>query len=132
VLLAYAAEKQIASWRQIVVVSLGDDDETHHWAKELGLKFPVIIAPERSNSFKWDYRIPGTPFFCVLNANGRVQAQGYASTDPSLFMPDFRSRNIIAQRIKSTAGKSSCCYPECDSARFGTTTLTGKNQKNRN
>ena len=83
VLLAYAAaEVQIkAAGRQIVVVSLGDDDETHHWAKELDLKIPIIVAPERTNSFKRDYRIPGAPFFCVLDADGRVQARGYASAD---------------------------------------------------
>jgi signal peptidase I len=67
---------------ELVIVSLLPEDETRTLTENLPTTTtPVLIAPEYTNSIKKDYRVDSTPFFFVINAQGKVQASGYASTN---------------------------------------------------
>lgn len=62
----------------IVLVSVGNEEATKKLLVENGVSFPVIFAPQSINSFKKDYKIPGTPSFCIVDTNSKVFATGLA------------------------------------------------------
>lgn len=67
---------------ELVIVSLLPEDETRNLTENLPTTTTrVLIAPEPTNSIKKDYRVDRAPFFSVINAQGKVQASGYASTN---------------------------------------------------
>lgn len=66
---------------ELIIVSLLPADETRHLMENLPTTTPVLIAPEQTNSIKKDYRVDRAPFFSVINAQGKVQSSGYASTN---------------------------------------------------
>ncbi len=61
---------------QLILVSEAEYAETAALIKEFELTFPTLIAPRLSNSFMEDYKVIGTPYFCLVSSEGKVQATG--------------------------------------------------------
>lgn len=65
---------------EMVVVSGDEREPTEALIEELQVELPVLIAPRSNNTFLSDYKITATPSYCLLNAQGEVQATGIASS----------------------------------------------------
>jgi peroxiredoxin len=65
---------------ELVLVSIDEAAETEEFVKELELTLPVLVAPQASNPFKKDYQIPGNPFYCLIDARGKIQSTGFPNT----------------------------------------------------
>ena len=72
--LAPKAEK--AGVQMVLVNTDGDKEEAEALVQKHGLKLPMILAPFDGNSFAEDYKAMMTPFFCLLNPEGEVEAAG--------------------------------------------------------
>lgn len=76
-------KEQRAATRQagieLVLVSGDEREDTEALVAELGLDYPLLIAPRTSNPFFADYKIALTPSFCLLNQQGKVRASGIPS-----------------------------------------------------
>lgn len=64
---------------EIVFVGLDELDEAKMFSQELGLTLPMLVAPLEGNSFKKDYKVAGTPFFCLLDKDHKVEAAAFFS-----------------------------------------------------
>lgn len=64
---------------ELVLVSNEDDQLTRAFAEEFAIRLPVLAAPHQSNPFTKDYKINGTPSFCLVDPAGVVQAGGFPS-----------------------------------------------------
>jgi methylamine dehydrogenase accessory protein MauD len=62
---------------KILMISNGSLDENRRLAEAQDFQFPVLI---HEGSVAKDYRVPGTPFFYVIDADGIITAVGYASS----------------------------------------------------
>jgi peroxiredoxin len=62
---------------ELVLVSIDEAAETEQFVADLKLTLPVLVAPQESSRFKKDYQVPGNPFFCLIDAQGRVQSTGF-------------------------------------------------------
>jgi len=61
----------------IILVS-NDDLETSKEHFSVYSNFnDVLIAPRTENQFMNDYKVPATPYFCLVNNEGLVQANGF-------------------------------------------------------
>ena len=61
---------------QLVLVSEAEHAETVALVREFELTLPTLIAPRLSNPFMEDYKVVGTPYFCLVSSEGKVQATG--------------------------------------------------------
>ncbi|MEO8970136.1 MAG: signal peptidase I [Ktedonobacteraceae bacterium] len=68
-----AAQSQV----QFVLVSGADVAQTRPFIAMLATSLPVLVAPISSNPFLQDYDISCTPYFCLINERGIVQATGF-------------------------------------------------------
>lgn len=59
----------------VVMVSLGSGEENRQVAQEQGFSFPVLEGDEEVMAA---YRVPGTPFFYVLDGEGMILRSGFA------------------------------------------------------
>lgn len=66
---------------ELVLVSLSDVAQVQALVNSSGIQLPILITPQEGD-FERDYRIPGTPAFCMLNASGKVHISGVAGTTP--------------------------------------------------
>ncbi|GHO91127.1 hypothetical protein KSF_011750 [Reticulibacter mediterranei] len=69
----------VPSGTELVFVSGDEREPTEAMVEELQVDWPVLIAPRNTNSFFSDYKISATPSYCLINAQGEVQATGIAS-----------------------------------------------------
>lgn len=68
-----------------VFVSQNDLPTTKSFFEKFnGNNVPVLVAPKVSNPFLIDYKVPGTPFLYLIDAQGRVQEFGFMETWHSL------------------------------------------------
>ncbi|MFZ6026977.1 MAG: peroxiredoxin family protein [Chloroflexota bacterium] len=61
----------------VLVNIIGDFDAVREMATELKLMLPLLHAPQKSNSFARDYKVMGTPFYCLVDEKGIVQSMNY-------------------------------------------------------
>jgi methylamine dehydrogenase accessory protein MauD len=61
---------------ELILVSLADQTETRAFVDKYSIKVPILVAPQGSNSFTENYKVPGTPFYCLLDKEGKVQSTG--------------------------------------------------------
>lgn len=66
---------------QFVMVSVGDTEETRTFVDEFDISIPLLLAPVVSNDFLKDYNFSGTPYYCFIDAQGKVQSAGYPSLE---------------------------------------------------
>ncbi|MCS7283315.1 MAG: TlpA family protein disulfide reductase [Anaerolineae bacterium] len=59
----------------VVMVSLGSGEENRQVAQEQGFAFPVL---EGNEEVMTTYRVPGTPYFYVLDGEGVILRWGFA------------------------------------------------------
>lgn len=70
---------------ETVLVSTSTRDETLTMAQRAHLNMPILVAPAGENPFMQDYKVMGTPYYCLVDANGKVKRHGHASVgSPSL------------------------------------------------
>lgn len=62
---------------ELILVSVVEKDETKSFKEEMEINLPILIAPMGKNPFTQDYKTGGTPFYCMINANGKVEATGF-------------------------------------------------------
>ncbi|NUQ84742.1 MAG: TlpA family protein disulfide reductase [Anaerolineales bacterium] len=61
---------------ELVLVSDGDEEKTRPLMDGLGDGLSVLLAPREHNPFFSDYKAIGTPSYCLIDTNGKVQAAG--------------------------------------------------------
>jgi len=61
---------------ELVLVSDADEEKTRPLIDGLADGLPVLVAPREHNPFFTDYKAMGTPSYCLIDAQGRVQAAG--------------------------------------------------------
>ncbi len=66
---------------QVVMVSRGSAEENRRLVEEQGLGFPVLVWEE---GMAQEYRVPGTPFFYVVDERGVIANKGFANTQEQL------------------------------------------------
>jgi signal peptidase I len=63
----------------VVCVFVGDYDDLAKistFVEELHMTTPILFAPPEQNTFRKDYRVPGTPAYCYIDEQGIVVAAG--------------------------------------------------------
>lgn len=71
-------ERVMDSNIQFFFVSIENQEKTQPFIEENDLdKFPFLFAPMDSNAFMKDYKIPGTPFFVLIDTKGKIKSTGY-------------------------------------------------------
>jgi thiol-disulfide isomerase/thioredoxin len=58
----------------LVITSSREQAQT--LVSELGVSLPVLVTPP-AGQFKTDYKVGGTPFYCLVNEQGQVEATGF-------------------------------------------------------
>lgn len=61
---------------ELVLVSDGDEEKTRSLVDGSADGLSVLVAPREHNPLFSDYKAMGTPSFCLIDANGKVQAAG--------------------------------------------------------
>jgi peroxiredoxin len=61
---------------EVVLVSSDKQEETRAFIEQKKIHLPVLVAPHEANAFFADYRSPGTPAYCFVNADGKVHSAG--------------------------------------------------------
>jgi len=61
---------------EMILVSLADKAETKAFVDKYSIQVPVLAAPRESNPFMESYKVPGTPFYCLMDKEGKVQSSG--------------------------------------------------------
>ncbi|MEM8536023.1 MAG: redoxin family protein [Chloroflexota bacterium] len=60
-----------------VLVITNEVSEARAFIDEFAITTPIVIATEGSNSFMDDYKAPGMPFYCSVDADGKVRSTGF-------------------------------------------------------
>jgi len=60
---------------ELIVVSTGDADKTREFARELQIRLPILIAPQGVNPFMEDYKVTATPFYYLVDNQGKITAR---------------------------------------------------------
>lgn len=63
----------------LLLASTDSVERTRAFVDELGTSLPVLVAPGGANSIMTDYRTRGTPYYCLVDAQGKVGSAGYPS-----------------------------------------------------
>jgi peroxiredoxin len=66
---------------ELVLVSDADEEETRKFIEELGVPYPVLVAPRTRTTFLVDYKANATPLYCLVDAQGKVQAAGLSLSE---------------------------------------------------
>lgn len=63
---------------ELVLVSIDSLDQTRAFISQHPSKLPLIVAPRSSNPLKDNYKVSGTPSYCLIDEQGLVLSSGYA------------------------------------------------------
>ena len=69
---------------QVVMISQGSAEENQRLVEEQGFAFPVLPVAGWEDALLADYRVPGTPFFYVIDGEGVIAGTGFANTSEQL------------------------------------------------
>jgi peroxiredoxin len=61
----------------LILVSVADISETRTFANKLILTTPLLVAPSSTNPMMEDYKVVGTPSYCLVGEDGFVQSAGF-------------------------------------------------------
>lgn len=88
---------------ELVLVSIDNIESTEELVRDLNIKLPVIVAPRLQNPFADDYKIAGTPSYCMIDNQGKVHSSGYPKVNDGdwklltdLRRPTKRRRFLLA------------------------------------
>lgn len=62
---------------ELVLVNIASKDETKTLVQQQEIILPTFIAPPKRNSLMRDYKVAGTPFFCVVNEERKIASTGF-------------------------------------------------------
>ncbi len=63
---------------ELLLVSIfGTPEDVEAMVSEYKLTIPVLLAPSDSNAFANDYKVNGTPSYCVINEQVLVESSGH-------------------------------------------------------
>jgi peroxiredoxin len=65
---------------ELVLVSTAPVAESQAFVEEFAIHMPLIVAPEPDNPLMRDYKFAGTPSYCLIDTQGKVQASGFPGT----------------------------------------------------
>lgn len=71
--------KAIQAGVEVVLVSSDKQEETRPFIEQKNIRFPVLVVPRETSTFLDDYRSPGTPAYCFVNADGKIHLAGIPS-----------------------------------------------------
>lgn len=74
-------EKALANGTELVLVSIDNMESTQELVQDLNVRLPVIVAPRHQNPFADDYKVSGTPSYCIIDGEGKVHSSGYPNID---------------------------------------------------
>lgn len=60
----------------LCLVMTSDREQTQAFVTELGVNLPILVTLP-GGQFKTDYKVGGTPFYCLVNEQGQVEATGF-------------------------------------------------------
>ncbi len=63
---------------ELILVNIDEKAATSALAKEFNISIPLLVAPKR-NSFEIDYKVKGTPSYCLIDKQGRIKSAGFMS-----------------------------------------------------
>jgi hypothetical protein len=63
----------------LLLVSTDNMMRTRAFVDELQTRLPILVATQGKNPLMTDYKAPGTPYYCLVNAQGKIQSAGYPS-----------------------------------------------------
>jgi peroxiredoxin len=61
----------------LVLVSLADAAETQEFVQKYSIQLPILIMPRGNAAFVTNYKIAGTPQYCVVDEQGKVQSSAF-------------------------------------------------------
>lgn len=63
----------------VIYISMSSAPRTQEFIEAWNITQPVLVAPSNENRLFDNYSVPGVPFYCFIDAQGRVQATGRTS-----------------------------------------------------
>ena len=69
----------------IVLVIDATLEEAKEWVEDENIQLPVLVASKAETSFFDDYRVQGTPSYCLINENGKVEVSGFSDPNAGLW-----------------------------------------------
>ena len=77
---------------EIRLVSTVGFEGTREFIEELEIGIPTLVAPRDKNAFLDDYKGVGTPYYCLIDEDGRVKASGYLDSAWDELVSNWRSQ----------------------------------------
>lgn len=65
---------------QVLLISAGTLEENQRLEEAQGFGFPILTLTQDDSQIGRDYQVPGTPFFYVIDEQGRICSAGFANT----------------------------------------------------
>lgn len=62
---------------ELILVNDASPEESSKFLDEMESVLPMISAPRSKNPFMSDFKIMGTPFYCIIDAQGIVLSTGF-------------------------------------------------------
>jgi peroxiredoxin len=66
---------------ELVLVSGDGFEATRTFAEEMSITLPVLVAPKDISPLMADYKATMTPFYCLVDEQGKIQSSGYPSLE---------------------------------------------------
>jgi peroxiredoxin len=76
---------------ELVLVNIGNKEETKELIQQQNILLPTFIAHPTINPFMRDYKVAGTPYYCVVDEDGKVVSTGFV--DPK--WDEFVNRTFV-------------------------------------
>jgi len=81
---------------ELVLVNAAGEAETQALVEEHQIKLPVLVAPRDSSPFAQDYKAIVTPFYCLVDEEGKVQSTGLFGVEWEEVTRQWRADGQIA------------------------------------
>ncbi|MBE3142003.1 MAG: TlpA family protein disulfide reductase [Thermoplasmata archaeon] len=65
---------------QVILISKGSAEENQQLVQEQGFHFPVLTIGDEPTGVILEYKVPGTPFFYLIDKSGVIRSVGFANT----------------------------------------------------
>jgi peroxiredoxin len=75
----------------LILVSLAPATETQAFVKEHSIQLPILHLPVDDGSFATNYKIFGTPQYCVIDERGKILAEGFMGKEWDLLTHEWKT-----------------------------------------
>jgi peroxiredoxin len=76
---------------ELVLVSLARATETKAFVEEHSIQLPVIFMPADEEVFVSNYKVMGTPQYCVIDEQGKILAEGMMGKEWDLLTQEWKT-----------------------------------------